>query len=147
MSKAETHPLLLEHNIFIVWKPEYNLGIPIIDEQHRGIVTTINSLHYGMQNNYGRAMLAPIIDMMHDYTRIHFQIEESFQEQIDFPNAKKHHALHSELSAKLSSAGHRSVLDRDPYEFLDFLKEWWIHHICSEDLAFRNFLAQTPAEK
>ncbi|MDR0491415.1 MAG: hemerythrin family protein [Oscillospiraceae bacterium] len=132
--------ILLEHNVFIVWKPEYNLGIPIIDEQHRGIVTTINSLHFGMQNNYIRDFLIPIIDMMHDYTRIHFQIEEHFLEAIDFPNATLHHELHLDLSSKLSSTGWRSMLDKDPYQFMDFLKNWWIDHICSEDLIFRNFL-------
>ena len=139
VKKTEVHPVLLEHNIFIVWKPEYNLGIPIIDEQHRGIVTTINSLHFGMQNNYVKNMLKPITEMMYDYTRIHFQIEEIFLEKIDFPNAKKHHALHNELSVKLTNTGHRSLLDKDPYEFMDFLKQWWISHICQEDLLFRNY--------
>ena len=135
----EPRPVFTEHNLFIVWQPSYNLGIPIIDEQHRGIVTTINSLHFGMQNNYVRNMLSPITEMMYDYTRIHFLVEESFLVKIDFPNAKKHHALHDELSAKLNSAGHRSVLDHDPYEFMDFLKDWWISHICHEDLLFRNY--------
>ena len=129
-NKAELHPILLEHNLFIVWKPEYNIGIPIIDEQHRGIVTTINSLHFGMQNNYVRNMLNPIVDMMYDYTRIHFQIEEDFLEKIDFPHAKGHKDLHRELSIKLTDSGHRSTLYRDPHEFLGFLKQWWINHIC-----------------
>jgi hemerythrin len=131
---------MLEHNVFIVWSPEYNLGIPIIDEQHRGIVSTINSLHFGLQNNYGKNMLSPIVDMMHDYTRIHFQIEESFLEKIDFPNAKMHHKLHLDLSARLDDAGRLSILDKDPYEFLDFLKNWWINHICSEDLIYRDYV-------
>ncbi|MDR0517393.1 MAG: hemerythrin family protein [Fibromonadaceae bacterium] len=130
---------MLEHNVFIVWSPEYNLGIPIIDEQHRGIVSTINSLHFGMQNNYGKNILSPIIEMMHDYTRIHFQIEESFLEKIDFPNAKKHHELHRDLSYKLTSAGRSSLLDKDPYKFMDFLKSWWINHICNEDFIYRNY--------
>ncbi len=46
------HDLLLNHNVFIVWEDKYNVGIPIIDEQHRGIVTTINSLHFGIQHDY-----------------------------------------------------------------------------------------------
>ncbi|MDR0517081.1 MAG: hemerythrin family protein [Fibromonadaceae bacterium] len=138
--KSGFHPALLEHNIFIVWKPEYNLGISIIDEQHRGIVSTINSLHFGMQNNYGKNMLSPIIDMMHDYTRIHFQIEEGFLEKIDFPNVKKHHELHRDLSSKLVDIGRNSLLDKDPYQFMDFLKNWWISHICNEDLIYKDYV-------
>jgi hemerythrin len=128
----------MEHNVFIVWNPEYNLGVPIIDEQHRGIVSVINSLHFGMQNNYDKDILSPIIDMMHDYTRIHFQIEESFLEKIDSPKAKRHNGLHRELSSKLADVGRNSMMDKDPYKFMDFLKNWWINHICSEDLIYRN---------
>jgi hemerythrin len=131
---------LLEHNVFIVWKLEYNLGIPIIDEQHRGIVSIINSLHFGLQNNCGKDMFSPIIGMIHNYTRIHFQIEENFLEKIDFPNAKKHHELHLDLSSRLYDAEKNSLLDKDPYQFMDFLKSWWINHICNEDLIYRNYI-------
>ena len=143
--KAETcgaseRAALLDHNVFIVWKPEYNLGIPILDEQHRGIVTTINSFYYGMQNNHVKEMLVPIIDMIHDYTHIHFRIEENFLGQCSFPGLKTHLMLHTELVYRLNDIGRKSMLDKDPIEFLDFLKEWWIDHICNEDLIFRDFL-------
>ena len=131
---------LLEHNIFIAWKPEYNLGIPIIDEQHRGIVTTINSLFYGMQHNHMKDMLVPIIDMIYDYTHIHFRIEENYHEKCNYPGAESHRILHEALTDKLLDTGRRSVLDRDPYQFLDFLKQWWIDHICNEDMQFRDYL-------
>ena len=140
IKKNEIHPILLTHNIFIVWKPEYNLGIPIIDEQHRGIVTTINSLCFGIQHHHMKDMLAPIVDIMFDYTRIHFSIEEKYLEAIDFPNAKKHHELHSELSQKLIKIGKDSLVHKDSSQFMDFLKQWWINHICSEDLIFRDHL-------
>ena len=142
-NNQSVHSVLLDHNLFIVWKPEYNLGIPIIDEQHRGIVTTINSLHFGMQNQHAGDMLAPVIDMMYDYTHIHFQLEEHFLEQIDFPDAKRHHGLHRELSRQLTAEGRRSALYKDSYQFMEFLKKWWIDHICGEDLQFRNYLLST----
>ncbi|MCL2083960.1 MAG: bacteriohemerythrin [Oscillospiraceae bacterium] len=136
---------MLEHNVFIVWKPEYNLGIPIIDEQHRGIVTTINSLYYGMQNYYIKEMLAPIVDMIHDYTHIHFKIEEDFHEKCRFPGFTAHQELHGKLTSKLLLVGRKSMLAGDPYQFMNFLKNWWIDHICNEDLLFRNYLLKTSA--
>ena len=138
---------LLEHNLFIIWKPEYNLGIPIIDEQHRGIVTTINSFHYGMQNNHVHEMLLPIIEMIHDYTHIHFKIEESFLTKCSFPNSESHHMLHQELIAKLNEVGRKSMIDKDPYQFMDFLKQWWIDHIRNEDITFRDFLLSTTSHR
>ena len=146
-NQIENHSVALRHNVFIVWKPEFNLGIPIIDEQHRGIVSTINSLHFGLQNYHSRDMLFPIIDMMYDYTYIHFKIEEYFLEKLDFPNAKKHHELHLGLSGELDRMGRKSILEKDPYQFMEFLKQWWIAHIRSEDLIFRDFLMSLEAKE
>ena len=136
----ETHQLYLEHPVFIVWKPEYNLGIPIIDEHHRGIVSIINSLHFGMQNKYIKDILAPIIEMMDDYSRIHFRTEEDFLEKLNYPNLEKHRELHHELSINSKKLGRDSIIDKDSHHYMDFLKQWWINHIRIEDQAFRNHL-------
>ncbi len=137
---ADTHHLLLNHNRFIIWEDKYNLGIPILDEQHRGIVTLINSLHFGIQHHYIENTFAPVIEMMNDYTRIHFEIEEAFLEMLDFSRAERHRKLHHELMEQLLHVGNKSLYNKDPYPFLDFLKGWWISHICSEDLLFRDYL-------
>ncbi len=139
-AQANTHHLLLNHNLFIIWDNKYNLGIPILDEQHRGIVTMINSLHFGIQHNYIENTFAPIIQMMSDYTQIHFEIEEAFLEMLDFSQAKRHHDLHRELMEELNHTGKKSLYNNDPHHFLDFLKGWWISHICNEDLLFRDYL-------
>ena len=127
-------------NVFIIWKDEYNLGIPIIDEQHRGIVTIINSLHFGISNNYISDMLVPIIDTIYNYTDIHFRIEEDCLAKNNYPNVKGHHELHEVLTVTLTNIGKSSAYYKDPYQFLDFLKKWWINHIREEDLIYRNYL-------
>ncbi len=137
---AAVHQLLLNHNVFIKWDVKYSLGIPILDEQHRGIVTTINSLHFGIRHHYIENTFAPIIEMMSDYTRIHFEIEEAYLEMLDFSQAKRHHELHGELMEQLLHTGKMSLYNKDPHHFLDFLKSWWISHICNEDLQFRDHL-------
>jgi hemerythrin len=131
---------LLEHNLFIVWKPEYNLGISIIDEQHRGIVTTINSLFYAMQNKHGEKILESVVNMVTEYTHIHFDVEEDFLRKFGFTDFEKHHEWHEELKHTLSSAGNKSLWERNPQEFLEFLKEWWIDHICKKDRIFRDYI-------
>jgi hemerythrin len=128
------------HNVYIIWKPEYDLGIPIVDEQHRGIVTIINSLYYGMQNKYGEDLLVPVNGMINEYTRIHFKIEENFLEKFNYPELKEHKEAHRELIDKLNKIGKESLHLHDPKEFMDFLKEWWINHICHKDRAFLDYL-------
>ena len=131
-----------DHSVFITWKPDYNLGIPIIDEQHRGVVSIINSLYYGMQNCNTKDVLEPVIDMLHVYTRLHFRMEEDFFNKSGFPNAKEHITLHKALIDKLDEVGRKSMLDNDPYKLMDFLKKWWIHHICEEDISYRDFIIE-----
>ena len=135
-----TKNILLQHNILIHWKPSYELGIPIIDDQHRGVVTIINSLHYGMQNKHGESIIRPIIHMIQEYTRIHFELEEDFLAKCYFPDLDSHQLLHKELIGDLLHTGRESAFVRDPFKFLDFLKKWWIDHICNKDRQFRDFL-------
>ena len=45
MYNEEKH--VIQNNLpLIVWRPEYELGIHIVDEHHRGILTATNSLYY-----------------------------------------------------------------------------------------------------
>jgi hemerythrin-like metal-binding protein len=138
---------LFNHNVLIVWNPEYDLGIPIVDEQHRGIVSTINSLYYGMQNKQGEDLLRPVISMINNYTRTHFEIEEDFLKRCKFPGLKHHQELHNELVKKLAKFGTESLSHQDPLKFLDFLKEWWIDHICVKDRVFLDYLLKTTPEE
>jgi hemerythrin len=141
IAQKEAWQSVLNHNILIVWKPDYNLGIPIVDEQHRGIVSTINSLCFAIQNRHGNEMLKPIIGMVNEYTRFHFEIEEDFLEKCGYPDLEKHRILHKELIQALSQKSKDSIWHKDPLEFLSFLKDWWINHICKEDQVFNKYLS------
>jgi len=137
--KGGTPSTLLEHNVFIVWNPEYDLGIPILDEQHRGIVTIINSLHYGTQRSYIKNILSPTIDMLRSYADIHFQTEEYFLDAFGFPDAANHRLLHREYTSKLAGIERELSIDKDPHQLMGFLKKWWLGHICEEDMLFKSY--------
>ena len=137
----EVKHVSLSHNVFIVWRPEYDLGIHIIDDQHRGIVSIINSLHYAIQNKYGESIFAPVIIMIHEYTRIHFNLEEDFLEKCGFPHLKQHKGLHQELIETLFKFEKESRWTRDPHQFMDFLKTWWLDHICEKDRVFLDHIS------
>ena len=146
IAENEAWQSLLTHNILIVWQPSFNLGIPIVDEQHKGIVSTINSLCFAIQNKHGNEMLRPVIGMVNEYTRIHFEIEEDFLKKCGYPDLEKHRALHKELTQALSHTSKDSIWNKDPQEFLTFLKDWWINHICKEDQAFTQYLSRTNSK-
>jgi len=121
------------HNLFIVWNDSDSLGIPIIDEQHRGIVSAINSLHYLSRTKYAKESLAAVVKIMHEYCEIHFITEEGVMARIGYPELPAHRALHERLLRKSIAVGYESVHMNDPTEYLNFLKDWWLNHIGKQD--------------
>ncbi len=141
-AKKESQTAVMDRSIFIAWKPEYEVGVFIIDEQHRGIVAAINSLYYATQHGTGGSMLPHVVGMVLEYANIHFRTEEELHAKCGFPADKEHRALHLRLSRETETVGKSSMENRDPQEFLHFMKEWWIDHICAADRAFKEHLAK-----
>ncbi len=136
-----SHTVLADRSIFIAWKPDYEMGVLIIDEQHRGIVAAINSLYYATQHGMGGAMLPHVVGLVTEYASIHFRTEEELFGKCGFPDEEEHRELHAALSRKTVSVGRNSVENRDPREFLHFMRDWWVEHICNADMAFKKHLA------
>lgn len=120
-------------NLLIVWNESDNLGIPIIDEQHRCVVSTINSLYCFLRTKSAKKMLNPVINSIREYTKIHFYTEERILADTGYPHLLAHQELHAKLTAKALSVGNESILMGDPQAFLLFLKEWWLNHIRQQD--------------
>ena len=129
-------------NVLIVWTPDNNLGIPIIDEQHRGIVSTINSLFYFMRNKRGLEAMNPTISMIEQYTKIHFLTEEALLERSAYPGRENHLNLHQRLNEKMFSVSTVSKRTGNPEELLTFLKSWWMNHINEHDRAYADHVRQ-----
>ena len=68
--------------------------------------------------------------------------EEEFLEKYDFPDLVSHRVLYKELMDALSKVGEKSIMERDPYQFMDFLKKWWVDHIGNKDRVFRDYLLE-----
>ena len=125
--------------LYVVWNEASNLGIPIVDEQHRGIVTTINSLHHCIQEGRGKDSMKPILIMLEQYTVIHFNTEEQLLTEAGYPELETHMALHRDLAAKTKEF---QSLQHDPQEVLRFLREWWLEHINRDDRKYAALVKQ-----
>ncbi len=119
--------------LYILWSNKNNVGIPIIDEQHRGIVTTINSFYYFIQEGQGLNALKPTLNILEQYTFIHFKTEETLIKESGFPDIENHLMLHSELMKRTKTIASEALSLQDPHLALSFLKEWWLNHINRED--------------
>jgi hemerythrin-like metal-binding protein len=119
---------------FIVWHKENEVGIKLIDEQHRGIVSIINTLYYMMQQGlHQQLMYSCISDTMKNYSKIHFITEELFLEISGYKEIESHKKIHEQLSLSIDSIERKCIIQNDIAPLLEFLKFWWVDHINVED--------------
>jgi hemerythrin-like metal-binding protein len=126
---------------FIEWNSKYELGIRIIDDQHKKLVETVNKLHEAMEHRGARQVMPEILDSLVDYTKIHFRTEEELMRKYGFEGYEDHRHEHDDFIEKVSDFvekfQHHSTIS---LEVMDFLKNWLLHHILQTDKETVQFL-------
>ena len=127
--------------LFIQWQERNETGIAIIDEQHKGIVSIINTFFYLMGHGMNsRILYSCISDTMRNYSRIHFLAEEGLLEAAGYGKIEAHRKLHRHLILEIDRIEYQAAKFDDAQPLLDFLKKWWITHINEEDMQFVDHL-------
>jgi hemerythrin-like metal-binding protein len=130
----------MENLLYIIWSDRYSTGISIIDEQHRGIVSAINSLHYFIGKGSGDEVLHPILKFLEQYIIIHFKTEEGLMSEAGYPDLRQHILMHEELSKKTEKFSRELTQNNDTDAVLRFLREWWLTHINQEDRKYAPYI-------
>jgi hemerythrin-like metal-binding protein len=86
----------------IVWKPEFNVNIKVIDDQHIKLVDTINTLYDAMSEGKGCTVLAEIFNNLEECTTVHFATEEDIMVRFSYPDYAEHASAHSTCVTKVS---------------------------------------------
>jgi hemerythrin len=127
----------------IEWSDEYSVGLDMFDNEHKKLVTIINDLHDSFERGIDRSVAERALDGLVEYTILHFQHEELYFEDWNYPDKAAHRIAHQELRAQvleyratmLSKGGIEMAL-----ELIVFLRYWLLGHILSEDKKFCHFL-------
>ncbi len=128
--------------MYIVWTEKNKLGIPIIDEQHRGIISSINSLYYFIQKGNAEEIINPTMITLKQYVDVHFATEESLLEETRYPHVVRHEGLHKEFIVTLNGIARKLEVNKDSDMVLRFLKDWWLGHINVEDRKYSAHVRQ-----
>jgi hemerythrin len=132
----------MNQTLFIKWNARNETGLALIDEQHRGIVSIINTFYYLMSLKTNNKLLySTISDTMKNYSRIHFITEEGLLEAANYEDVEKHKALHRHLAQEIEDIEYQGVKANDARPLLEFLKKWWIEHINEQDMLYVPFLS------
>ncbi len=126
------------------WRPEYETGDEVIDEQHQSLFSIINSLNNAMLEGQGEILVKKTLESLKDYTTVHFDTEEEFMLRHNYPGYKEHHIKHEALKnqvLKFEQENHNN-LSQLSVEVSHFLTDWLIHHIKDEDRKMIGFCCQ-----
>ncbi|SHN64643.1 bacteriohemerythrin [Desulfovibrio litoralis] len=127
----------MPQKLMIIWSEQWELGIGIIDEQHRGIASLINTLFYFISTKKAEAMIVLIMNAVSRYIALHSKTEEDLLIQTKYRYAEEHANSHAKFAKELR-ARMQELIDSGVYtvaaeNFMVFLRDYWTQHICKAD--------------
>lgn len=127
------------------WHDSYATGIPIIDDQHKELFKAINGVHDAFAEGKPMAEVRPLMDFLMAYTISHFRTEESFMEEMGYPDLSRHQSEHALLLRKVQDLRGRINSEVPPNlpEVAKFIGDWLRHHIGEVDMGYSAYLKQS----
>ena len=123
------------------WGPTYELGIPLLDAQHRHLISLVNEAMAAVGRREER-ILEAILDQLMEYAKYHFAAEEERMAAASFPERESHMQEHEAFQERVTDLYSR-FLEGDPdvaVEMTAFLRAWLVAHIQGSDRKYIPYL-------
>lgn len=121
------------------WTDDLNLGIDVIDAQHKQIVNYINKLNIAIEKNDAEQVVI-VIEQLRDYCADHFTFEEQLMQQANYILSTAHQAVHRRFTEKIVNIQAELENGKDPFNVArrvrTWLMTWLIQHIHHEDIDY-----------
>lgn len=134
---------------FFYWNASFEIGIPLVDAQHRRLVELINALAAVITDGGKLPQVEALINELMDYAAIHFSDEEKLMDGCDLPEGEKsrHRRAHRGFVDKVQQMTQRhDLLQADVAEqVLEFLTTWLVSHILGSDRKISQALGHAAA--
>lgn len=124
------------------WQQEYDTGVQVIDEEHRGIFRMAGELYralFGQADGQNPAVLFPqLVRLVEE----HFHSEEGLMSGVNYPSLAAHRKHHTQITATLRdfAAGFSTRRTTSKKEAGIFIKDWVMTHILTEDRRLGTYL-------
>jgi hemerythrin len=139
--KSILNPKLTNKPVFS-WREEYSTNVESMDKDHMFFLEKANTLYQLIVANDQQAFLETL-DQMIQFAQNHFKAEESLMKAHDFPDYRIHHKKHKRIireALEVKKKIQENRMDVDS-EFVNYLKDWIINHILTEDRKYGAFLS------
>ena len=125
------------------WKAAYSVGVPLLDEHHKGLIALINRLSGEPPNS---DLMGWIFAELEAYTKDHFAAEEAMLKRAGYPGLKAHRGEHAAFERWLSAVRQTYAVGVASPGMLSetvnaFLRDWLVRHILGSDMAYKDTLS------
>lgn len=124
-----------------VWKEEFNIGVDVIDKEHRKLFRIINKLFLFKDDETTRQWACRQgIKFFKTHALHHFADEEAYMDSIHYEGLEQHRRLHQGFRDNTLPALETELVQSDyspdaVEHFLGVCAGWLIGHTLSEDVA------------
>ncbi len=125
----------------LVWNDRYNVGVNVIDKEHKKLFRILNKLFaYGQQETKRSWVCQETVKYFKDHALRHFQDEEEYMASIGYAGLKMHMRIHKNFRDTTLPALEKELEMADYSEeavnhFLGVCAGWLIGHTLIEDQA------------
>ncbi|MDK9700828.1 MAG: hemerythrin family protein [bacterium] len=125
------------------WEEKYAIGHPIIDQQHRNMLTIGNQLLLSLQTNRSKQETLQVLEALIAESELHFQTEEELMYRLGFGSYVNHKIDHDALKAQIKILMRECENDRVKAKnhLISIVRNWLLEHVMSYDKGLGRFLA------
>ncbi|MDR2100866.1 MAG: bacteriohemerythrin [Campylobacteraceae bacterium] len=129
------------------WQRSYELGISVIDNQHKRLVQYINELCAALTTKE-RRKIASVLAGITEYTTLHFAFEERLMEEAGYEKIESHKKTHAAFVATINRYKKAFEEGYDiSGQLMAELQIWLTYHISNDDMDYRNCVKKILANK
>jgi hemerythrin len=136
---------------FVKWHKKYEIGIDVIDQQHRHLVALTNELYSAclISGERARETFVKAAHSAVDYVKEHFSAEEKILEAVNYPKLASHKKQHEVFVKKVieSSRSFNTISTNVAYEYARFLRDWILSHIMVDDKEYALYISKTASQR
>ncbi|MDE5898509.1 MAG: bacteriohemerythrin [Treponemataceae bacterium] len=126
---------------YVKWSPKFELGIPVIDAQHKTLVNLCNSFYQTLIQRKSdwkmpwEESLAGTLRKCVEYAMTHLKDEEKLMSACGYPGYAQHKQAHALFIKEILSTteGFKDATIGTAFKFVKFLYDWILSHIAHDD--------------
>ena len=132
------------------WKHEYELGIAVVDTQHKQLFRFNEELQNNLKGGLKVSSINTLLTQIKQYAARHFTMEEKYMAGINYPGIQEQQEAHAAFAARFSEIqeefNEQGVTPALVNIINHELIKWINNHITGMDQAFGDYYREHSSE-